>query len=343
MTLGIEREGLAEPLRALVAAGTPVLGTCAGMIMLDRDHLGVLDISTRRNAFGRQLRSFEADLELEGVEGGPVHAVFIRAPWVQDAAPGVEVLAEGRRASGRDPAGQRARGRVPPRAGRETRLHELLLRSTASCGRTRSRPARARGEYSRNSRSNAAQSNAGSPSGSGGGCSSTGSSPSRRVLGIAAAGEPGGRARRRRSRPRRPSRPAPRGAPAMPPPPTRVEPDRGEHQPPQIGSGDRSRRGAARRRWRRSQPPARPRAPASTPLKAARPWLAHDDRPIARQKSSLRDDPEMLRRPGRAASCSRVTARGSTNWQQVVGAPGLASRCPTGDCRRTAGDRPSRR
>ena len=92
MTLGIEREGLAEPIRALIDAGTPVLGTCAGMIMLDRDHLGVLDIATRRNAFGRQLRSFEADVELTGVEGGPIHAVFIRAPWVEDAGERVEVL-----------------------------------------------------------------------------------------------------------------------------------------------------------------------------------------------------------------------------------------------------------
>jgi 5'-phosphate synthase pdxT subunit len=92
MTLGIEREGLADPIRGLIDAGTPVLGTCAGMIMLDRDHLGVLDIATRRNAFGRQLRSFEADVELAGVAGGPVHAVFIRAPWVEDRGEGVEVL-----------------------------------------------------------------------------------------------------------------------------------------------------------------------------------------------------------------------------------------------------------
>ena len=118
MTLGIEREGLAEPLRALIAGGTPVLGTCAGMIMLDRDHLGVLDIVTRRNAFGRQVRSFEADVELDGVEGGPMHAVFIRAPWVAEHGPEVEVLAQGRGASGRDPAGQRAGGLVSPRAGR---------------------------------------------------------------------------------------------------------------------------------------------------------------------------------------------------------------------------------
>ena len=80
MTLGIEREGLAEPIRTLVRGGTPVLGTCAGMIMLDRDHLGILDITTRRNAFGRQIRSFEADVDVNGVDGGPMHAVFIRAP-----------------------------------------------------------------------------------------------------------------------------------------------------------------------------------------------------------------------------------------------------------------------
>src|SRR5438270_3965955 len=69
MTLGIEREGLAEPLRALVHTGTPVLGTCAGMIMLDRDHLGLLDVRTRRNAFGRQVRSFEADVDVADVDG----------------------------------------------------------------------------------------------------------------------------------------------------------------------------------------------------------------------------------------------------------------------------------
>jgi len=93
MTLGLERERLVEPLRALVAAGTPVLGTCAGLIMLDRDHLGVLDVVARRNAFGRQIRSFEADLDFEGIQGGPVRAVFIRAPWVEEAGPGVAVLA----------------------------------------------------------------------------------------------------------------------------------------------------------------------------------------------------------------------------------------------------------
>jgi pyridoxal 5'-phosphate synthase pdxT subunit len=92
MTLGIEREQLAEPLRDLVQQGKPVLGTCAGLIMLDREHLGLLDVSARRNAFGRQLHSFEADLDLDG--DGPLRAVFIRAPWVEDHGDGVEVLAE---------------------------------------------------------------------------------------------------------------------------------------------------------------------------------------------------------------------------------------------------------
>jgi pyridoxal 5'-phosphate synthase pdxT subunit len=92
MTLGIEREGLAEPLRELIGSGTPVLATCAGLIMLDRDHLGLLDVSARRNAFGRQLHSFEAALELDGL--GSLTAVFIRAPWVDEHGPDVEVLAE---------------------------------------------------------------------------------------------------------------------------------------------------------------------------------------------------------------------------------------------------------
>ena len=92
MTLGIEREGLGEPLRDFVQSGKPVLGTCAGLILLDREHLGVLDVSSRRNAFGRQLHSFEADLELTGL--GPIRGVFIRAPWVESHGDRVEVLAE---------------------------------------------------------------------------------------------------------------------------------------------------------------------------------------------------------------------------------------------------------
>ncbi len=94
MTLGIEREGLGDPLREFAGSGAPVLGTCAGMIMLDRAHLGVLDLLAQRNAFGRQLHSFEADFEVDGVAGGPVHAIFIRAPWVAEHGDGVEVLAD---------------------------------------------------------------------------------------------------------------------------------------------------------------------------------------------------------------------------------------------------------
>ena len=94
MMLGLEREGLLEPLRDLIATGLPTLATCAGLIVLDREHLGVLDLSARRNAFGRQVRSFEADVDLAGVPGGPLRAVFIRAPWVDDHGPDLDVLAE---------------------------------------------------------------------------------------------------------------------------------------------------------------------------------------------------------------------------------------------------------
>jgi 5'-phosphate synthase pdxT subunit len=90
--LGVEREGLAEPLREFVRSGSPVLGTCAGLIMLDREHLGLLDVTARRNAFGRQVASFETDLDVDGI--GRLRAVFIRAPWVESAGEDVEVLAE---------------------------------------------------------------------------------------------------------------------------------------------------------------------------------------------------------------------------------------------------------
>jgi pyridoxal 5'-phosphate synthase pdxT subunit len=125
MTLGIEREGMAEPLRALASQGTPVLGTCAGMIMLDRDHLGVLDIETERNAFGRQLRSFEAELEMDGI--GPLRAVFIRAPWVTERGEGVEVLAsvDGHAVAVRQ--GNVVAVAFHPELAGEPRLHQLLL------------------------------------------------------------------------------------------------------------------------------------------------------------------------------------------------------------------------
>ena len=92
---------LMEPLRKRIADGLPVFGSCAGMIMLATDlldriegqeTLGGLDMTVRRNAFGRQVDSFESDIDLRGVDGPPFRAVFIRAPWVEQAGPGVEVL-----------------------------------------------------------------------------------------------------------------------------------------------------------------------------------------------------------------------------------------------------------
>ncbi|MDX6650202.1 MAG: pyridoxal 5-phosphate synthase pdxT subunit [Solirubrobacteraceae bacterium] len=134
MTLGIEREGLAEPLRALAASGVPVLGTCAGLIVLDREHLGVLDVVARRNAFGRQVRSFEAELSFEGIEGGPVRAVFIRAPWVDEAGPSVSVLA----AVDGHPVAVRQGGILAvafhPELSGERRIHEAFLDLVRSNG-----------------------------------------------------------------------------------------------------------------------------------------------------------------------------------------------------------------
>ena len=94
--------GLMEPLREARRAGMPMYGSCAGMIMLadrvtdarpDQETIGGLDITVRRNAFGRQVDSFETDMDIVGVGDEPVHAVFIRAPWVESAGPEVEVLA----------------------------------------------------------------------------------------------------------------------------------------------------------------------------------------------------------------------------------------------------------
>ncbi|OZD66703.1 pyridoxal 5'-phosphate synthase glutaminase subunit PdxT [Rhodococcus sp. 05-340-1] len=93
---------LLEPLRARLADGLPAYGSCAGMILLaseildtrpDARHLDSLDITVRRNAFGRQVDSFETDLDVIGIDGGPVRAVFIRAPWVERVGEHVEVLA----------------------------------------------------------------------------------------------------------------------------------------------------------------------------------------------------------------------------------------------------------
>jgi 5'-phosphate synthase pdxT subunit len=89
----IASAGLEPALLAHHRAGRAVLGTCAGLIVCDAEHLGFIDATAQRNAFGRQLQSFEVDLEVEGIGDEPLRAVFIRAPWVERHGPGVDVLA----------------------------------------------------------------------------------------------------------------------------------------------------------------------------------------------------------------------------------------------------------
>lgn len=94
ISMGIASGGLEAAIREHHEAERPILGTCAGMIVCDDAHLGLIDATAERNAFGRQLQSFEADLRVEGIGEEPLRAVFIRAPWVERHGPGVEVLAE---------------------------------------------------------------------------------------------------------------------------------------------------------------------------------------------------------------------------------------------------------
>ena len=94
ISMGMEREGLDKAIPAFHKSGGPILGSCAGMIVCDRDHLALADYVCRRNAFGRQLQSFEEDVRIDGLGEEPLRAVFIRAPWVEEHGPGVEVLAE---------------------------------------------------------------------------------------------------------------------------------------------------------------------------------------------------------------------------------------------------------
>ena len=105
------RDGLLDPLRRARADGMPMYGSCAGMIMLadrvldarsDQETIGGLEVTVRRNAFGRQVDSFETDVDVAGLPGGPFPAVFIRAPWVESAGESVDVLARVRAAAGAD-------------------------------------------------------------------------------------------------------------------------------------------------------------------------------------------------------------------------------------------------
>ncbi len=131
---------LLEPLRGRIAGGLPVYGACAGMIMLadrivdrraDQQTLGGLDLTVRRNAFGRQVESFEEDIAFAGLDE-PVHAVFIRAPWVEDTGNGVEVLARVKDgpAAGRIVAvrqGALLATSFHPEVTGDTRVHEMFV------------------------------------------------------------------------------------------------------------------------------------------------------------------------------------------------------------------------
>jgi pyridoxal 5'-phosphate synthase pdxT subunit len=145
MSVLLVTSGLLEPLRGRLAAGMPAFGTCAGLILLaheiidgrpDQERLDAIDIAVRRNAFGRQIDSFETDLTIDGIEGDPLHAVFIRAPVVERTGPGVEVLA----------AIDTERGSLPvvcrqgpvlvaafhPELAGDNRLHEVFLQTAVA-------------------------------------------------------------------------------------------------------------------------------------------------------------------------------------------------------------------
>jgi 5'-phosphate synthase pdxT subunit len=133
----IERDGLDSAIRAHAGSGRPVLGTCAGMIICDREHLGLVDATARRNAFGRQIASFELELEVGGVGPDPMRAVFIRAPWIEDYGAEVEVLAsvDGHPVVVRQ--GQIVLCAFHPELTDDSRLHALLM-ALATSSRDRS-------------------------------------------------------------------------------------------------------------------------------------------------------------------------------------------------------------
>jgi 5'-phosphate synthase pdxT subunit len=134
--------GLRDPLRDRLLAGLPAYGSCAGMILLadrvldgrpDQETLGGIDMTVRRNAFGRQVASFEGDVHLDGIGPDPIHGVFIRAPWVEEVSDAVEVLArvEGGPADGRIVAvrqGSLLATSFHPEMTGDGRVHELFVR-----------------------------------------------------------------------------------------------------------------------------------------------------------------------------------------------------------------------
>ena len=118
-------EGLFEPIREAILGGLPVLGTCAGLITLDRNHLGVMDILAKRNAYGRQLGSFNCEEKFAGM--GKVTMIFIRAPYIEEAGPDVEILAtfEGKAVAARQ--GNMLVTAFHPELTDDTHIHKLFL------------------------------------------------------------------------------------------------------------------------------------------------------------------------------------------------------------------------
>jgi 5'-phosphate synthase pdxT subunit len=139
ITKGIESAALEPALRAHHEGGRPILGTCAGLIVCDAEHLGFLDATAKRNAFGRQLQSFEAGLEILGIGDEPLQAVFIRAPWVECHGPGVEVLAtcDGHPVAVRE--GAVLASAFHPELTDDPRFHALFMAMVTSAGERRDR------------------------------------------------------------------------------------------------------------------------------------------------------------------------------------------------------------
>jgi 5'-phosphate synthase pdxT subunit len=135
--MGIEAAGLEPAIRAHHGAGKPVFGTCAGLIVCDEAHLGLIDATATRNAFGRQLQSFETELEIAGIGEEPLRAVFIRAPWVERHGPGVEVLAsyDGHPVAVRE--GNVLACAFHPELTDDSRLHALFMAMVTSSRRER--------------------------------------------------------------------------------------------------------------------------------------------------------------------------------------------------------------
>jgi 5'-phosphate synthase pdxT subunit len=152
MSLLLESSGLTEPLSERLQAGMPAFGTCAGMILLgtrivdgrpDQRAFGAIDIDVRRNGYGRQVDSFEADLDVEGLANG-FHAVFIRAPVVERAGPEVEVLATVTDAEGRPRPVLCRQGPIlvaafHPELSGDSRLHQQFLKSAEASSPSASR------------------------------------------------------------------------------------------------------------------------------------------------------------------------------------------------------------